>query len=91
MQFIAGRAKRGFIGQVIIGNTDINGTSIASYQKVEIADNVLSGPNVVIMDCNGRRLEGKLAEEESDFPADSCPVKICKGAWIGDRALMLIA
>jgi acetyltransferase-like isoleucine patch superfamily enzyme len=50
---------------------------------------VLFGPNVVIMDCDGHRINRELAETEGDFPEDIRPVEICRGCWVGYGALIL--
>ncbi len=76
-------------GRVVVGASELNGTSIVAYEKVEIGDNVLFGPNVVIMDCDGHRLDRQRAEAEGDFPEEIRPVSIGRGCWVGYGALIL--
>jgi acetyltransferase-like isoleucine patch superfamily enzyme len=76
-------------GKVLVGATNLNGTSIVSYEKVEIGDGVLFGPNVIIMDCDGHLADRRKAEREGDGPGVIKPVKIGNHAWIGYGAIIL--
>ena len=77
------------IGKIIIGSGGLNGTSIISYKSVEIEDNVLLGPNVLIMDCDGHLSNRKIAQFSGDSHGQIKPVKICKYSWIGFGAIIL--
>lgn len=76
------------IGKIITGS-ELNGISIVAYERVEIEENVLFGPNVLIMDCDGHITDRRLAEREGDRPGPIRPVKICHGAWVGFDAMIL--
>jgi acetyltransferase-like isoleucine patch superfamily enzyme len=77
------------IGEIIIGdNVILQGTSIVSYEKVTIANNVLLGPMIVIMDCDGHALTGRGKPGEL-HRLKTASVIIDEGAWIGYGALIL--
>ncbi len=78
------------IGKIILGrNTILSGTSIVSYGCVEIGDDVLFGPNVIIMDNDGHIIDRKKAVLEGDRPGAIRPVKIGRGAWLGYGSMIM--
>ncbi|MGE5557298.1 MAG: acyltransferase [Bacillota bacterium] len=77
------------VGKIVVGSGGLNGTSIVCYEKVEIEDDVLFGPNVMILDCDGHITDRKRTSLEGDNPGVIKPVKICKWAWIGFGATIL--
>ncbi|MBN2440492.1 MAG: acyltransferase [Spirochaetales bacterium] len=76
------------IGKIIIGNNvHLQGTSIVCYDRITIADNVLFGPMVCIMDCNGHS-ETSRGEADEYENLITKPVEIGENAWIGYGALI---
>lgn len=72
------------IGQRVV----LQGAAILAYQLVEIADDVLFGPMVTIMDSSGHALLGRGKPGEIDR-IRSAPVRIEADAWIGTGATIL--
>ncbi|WP_028448512.1 MULTISPECIES: acyltransferase [Chitinibacter] len=76
-------------GQISIGNgVVLQGVAIVAYQRVEIADEVMFGPMVTIMDSSGHPLLGRGQPGEA-MKIRSAPVRIGRGAWIGTGATIL--
>ena len=74
----------GGIGRIIVGSGGLNGTTIISYERVEIHDRVLFGPNVIIMDCDGHLADRHRVERQGhDEPGAIRPVTIGRRAWLG--------
>jgi acetyltransferase-like isoleucine patch superfamily enzyme len=65
----------------------LNGTAIVSYARVTIGRNVVLGPSVTIMDCDGHSLDRELPDTIENM--SSSPVVIEDGAWIGYGATIL--
>lgn len=80
----------GRVGHIEVGeNTNLNGTSIVSYQRVRIGKNVLFGPNVVIMDGDGHPADRRLPDNAENKGKCTAPVTIGDHAWIGLGATIL--
>ncbi|WP_318460209.1 DapH/DapD/GlmU-related protein [Photobacterium leiognathi] len=76
-------------GRIRIGkNCVLQGTSICSYNLVDIGDRVIFGPNVVIMDCSGHAIERRGNSDEWDRLKIS-PVYIGDDAWLGYGVIVL--
>lgn len=75
-------------GTIIIGErSELNGTAIISACRVEIGNDVLFGPEVVIMDTDGHVVD---RSREDDVRAHGrAPVIIGDRAWIGFGALIM--
>ncbi|MGR5307944.1 acyltransferase [Vibrio mediterranei] len=76
-------------GKIVIGKGCVlQGTSICAYDKVSIGNNVIFGPNTVIMDCSGHALTNRGYPDELDnLKAD--PVTIGNDVWIGYGCIVL--
>ncbi|WP_417880670.1 DapH/DapD/GlmU-related protein [Vibrio sp.] len=76
-------------GEIFIGKGCVlQGTSICSYKKVSIGNNVIFGPNVVVMDCSGHALSNRGHSDEFDnLKAE--PVTIGNDVWIGYGCIIL--
>lgn len=75
-------------GKIRIGdNACLQGTAIVSYQSVEIGDNALFGPNVIIMDCDGHTLTNRNAPDEVSKLIVK-PVKVGHNVWVGYGAII---
>lgn len=76
-------------GKIVIGKGCVlQGTSICSYEEVSIGNNVIFGPNVVIMDCSGHALSNRGHPDELDN-LKAQPVKIGNDVWIGYGCIIL--
>ncbi|WP_318440658.1 DapH/DapD/GlmU-related protein [Photobacterium leiognathi] len=77
------------LGRIRIGeNCVLQGTSICSYESVEIGDRVIFGPNVVIMDCSGHSIDKRgYPDELKRISID--PVSIGNDVWIGYGCIIL--
>ncbi|TMO64184.1 acyltransferase [Pseudoalteromonas aurantia] len=77
------------LGKINIGNNcTLQGTSICSYDSVEIGDNVMFGPNVVIMDSSGHALTDRGADNEEQRIKIS-PVTVGDDVWVGYGCIIL--
>lgn len=77
------------IGEIIIGDGNkLPGTTIISYDRISIGNNVMLGPNVIIMDSDGHTIEGR-GEPDELKRLFTAPVEICDGVWIGYGAVIL--
>lgn len=76
-------------GKIVIGKGCVlQGTSICAYEKVSIGNNVIFGPNTVIMDCSGHSLSNRGHPDELDnLKAE--PVTIGSDVWIGYGCIVL--
>lgn len=78
------------IGMITVGdNVTLNGTSIVSYQSVTIGNNVLFGPQVFIMDCDGHPMEQRDDIGDDLERLVIRPVEIMDNAWIGAGSVIL--
>lgn len=84
VQINDGRPGRICIGERVV----LQGVAIVAYELVEIADDVMFGPMVTIMDSSGHPLIDRGAPGEA-MCIRSAPVYIGKGAWIGTGATIL--
>ncbi|ERB67177.1 acyltransferase [Vibrio coralliilyticus OCN008] len=76
-------------GKIEIGNSCVlQGTSICSYQEIKIGNNVIFGPNVVIMDCSGHSLANRGHANELDS-LEAKPVTIGNDVWVGYGCIIL--
>ncbi|MBE3666073.1 acyltransferase [Vibrio navarrensis] len=76
-------------GKIVIGKGCVlQGTSICAYEKVSIGNNVIFGPNTVIMDCSGHALTNRGHPDELD-KLKAEPVKIGNDVWIGYGCIIL--
>ncbi|MCD9504288.1 acyltransferase [Photobacterium phosphoreum] len=76
-------------GRIRIGKKCVlQGTSICSYNLVDIGDRVIFGPNVVIMDCSGHAIERRGNSDEWERLKIS-PVYIGDDAWLGYGVIVL--
>ncbi|MDV5169161.1 acyltransferase [Photobacterium rosenbergii] len=76
-------------GKIIIGKGCVlQGTSICAYDKVSIGNNVIFGPNTVIMDCSGHALSNRGHPDELDN-VNAKPVTIGNDVWIGYGCIVL--
>ncbi|MEC6881877.1 DapH/DapD/GlmU-related protein [Photobacterium piscicola] len=76
-------------GRIRIGkNCVLQGTSICSYNLVDIGDRVILGPNVVIMDCSGHAIEQRGDSDEWERLKISS-VYIGDDAWLGYGVIVL--
>lgn len=76
-------------GRIRIGKKCVlQGTSICSYNLVDIGDRVIFGPNVVIMDCSGHAIERRGDSDEWERLKIS-PVYIGDDAWLGYGVIVL--
>ncbi|EKO3580381.1 acyltransferase [Vibrio metschnikovii] len=76
-------------GKIVIGKGCVlQGTSICAYDKVSIGNNVIFGPNTVIMDCSGHVLANRGHPDELD-KLKSEPVTIGNDVWIGYGCIIL--
>jgi acetyltransferase-like isoleucine patch superfamily enzyme len=75
-------------GKVVVGrHSGLNGTSIVSYVGVTIGDNVLFGPDVIIMDSDGHPADRRLPDILEN--KKMAPVTIGDHAWIGYGAILM--
>lgn len=75
-------------GKIVVGdNSSLNGTSIVSYISVTIGNNVLFGPEVIIMDCDGHPADRRLPDTIENVKFS--PVIIEDNAWIGFGAIIM--
>lgn len=76
-------------GKIVIGKRCVlQGTSICAYDKVSIGNNVIFGPNTVIMDCSGHALKKRGHPDELD-KLNVEPVIIGNNVWIGYGCIIL--
>ncbi|SDR90285.1 transferase hexapeptide (six repeat-containing protein) [Paraoerskovia marina] len=76
-------------GQIRIGDRVVlQGVAVVAYERVEIGDDVMFGPNVTIMDSSGHPLRGRGQAGEAERTTSS-PVTIGDRAWIGAGAMIL--
>lgn len=76
-------------GKIVIGKGCVlQGTSICAYEKVSIGNNVIFGPNTVIMDCSGHSLSNRGHPNELDNLKVE-PVTIGSDVWIGYGCIVL--
>ncbi|GAL12505.1 chloramphenicol acetyltransferase [Vibrio astriarenae] len=76
-------------GKIFIGKDCVlQGTSICAYDKVSIGNNVIFGPNTVIMDCSGHTLSNRGTPDELDN-LKAKPVTIGNDVWIGYGCIIL--
>lgn len=76
-------------GKIVIGNNCVlQGTTICSYNQVSIGDNVIFGPNTVIMDCGGHTLTNRGSSDELDNLIAK-PITIGNDVWIGYGCIIL--
>lgn len=76
-------------GKILIGKRCVlQGTSICAYGKVSIGNNVIFGPNSVVMDCSGHTLVNRgLPNELEQLKVE--PVIIGNDVWIGYGCIVL--
>lgn len=75
-------------GNIVVGQrSPLVGTSIVSYMSVQIGNDVLLGPNVVIMDCDGHSNDRNKSDNFNKIKM--APVVIRSNAWIGYNAIIL--
>ncbi len=75
-------------GRIEVGRgTELNGTSIVSHVGVKIGADVLFGPQVVIMDCDGHPVDRRLPDQVDYLRM--APVEIGDHAWIGYGAVIM--
>lgn len=75
-------------GRIDVGQgTELNGTSIVSHVGVRIGAQVLFGPEVVIMDCDGHAVDRRLTDAPENLKM--APVEIGDHAWIGFGAIIM--
>ena len=75
-------------GRIEVGpGTELNGTSIVSHVGVRIGAEVLFGPQVVIMDCDGHPVDRRLPDRVDYLRM--APVEIGDHAWIGYGAVIM--
>lgn len=80
----------GKVGRIEVGeNTTLSGTSIVSYESVKIGKNVLFGPEVVIIDCDGHPSDRRLPDNAETKAQYVAPVVIKDHAWIGLGAMIM--
>jgi acetyltransferase-like isoleucine patch superfamily enzyme len=80
-----------FNSQINIGdNISFNGTSISCRTtKIDIGDNTIIAPNVIIVDSDFHSLSPNQARENNlDYESDK-PVFIGKNVWIGMNVIVL--
>lgn len=83
------KSAEGKIGKITIGDdVFLPGTTIVSYDKVTIGNNVIISSMVVIMDSSGHTLQERGKWDEIQR-LDVKPVEIKDGAWIGYGAVIL--
>ncbi|WP_117236154.1 acyltransferase [Vibrio maerlii] len=76
-------------GQITIGKGSVlQGTSICAYERFSIGNNVIFGPNTVIMDCSGHTLTNRGQPNELDRLKVQ-PVTIGDDVWIGYGCIVL--
>jgi acetyltransferase-like isoleucine patch superfamily enzyme len=77
------------VGRISVGaGTTLCSTTIVAYDSVKIGRNVLFGPLVTIMDCDGHPIDRR--EPEGDLSKLVMrPIEIKDNAWIGMGALIL--
>lgn len=76
-------------GKITIGKGCVmQGTSICAYESISIGDNVIFGPNVVVMDCSGHALTNRGCPDELDR-LKSAPITIGNDVWIGYGSIIL--
>lgn len=77
------------LGKIKIGNNcTLQGTSMCCYQSITIGNNVMFGPNVVVMDSDGHALTGRgLAGESKRVRIAS--VTIEDDVWLGYGCIIL--
>mgnify|MGYP001627548725 CR=1 FL=1 len=75
-------------GKIIVGEKScLNGTAVVSYKSVTIGNNVLFGPEVIIMDCDGHPADRRLPDIIENKKI--MPVVIEDYAWIGFGAIIM--
>jgi len=76
------------IGSILVGdNVYLASTTIVSYERVRIGDNVVFGPMVTIMDCDGHSLDREKGDTLDGLVIR--PVEIMDNAWIAMGAVIL--
>jgi len=71
----------------VAASSNLSGGAVVSYVGVTVEDDVLFGPNVVMMDCDGSPVDtSRPATPDNLFMA---PVTIGKHAWIGWNAVIM--
>lgn len=76
-------------GKIVIGKGCVlQGISICAYDKVSIGNNVIFGPNTVVMDCSGHALANRGHPDELD-KLKAEPVTIGNNVWIGYGCIVL--
>lgn len=75
-------------GKIVVGSrTCLSGGAIISYLDVRIGDNVLFGPNVVMMDCDGMSADPSKPAGPGNL--HMAPMVIEDDAWIGWNAIIM--
>ena len=76
-------------GKIVIGQGCVlQGTTICAYEKVSIGNNVMFGPNTVVMDCSGHTLTNRGHPDELDSLTAE-PITIGNDVWIGYGCIVL--
>jgi len=70
-------------------NVGISNSTIVCWSRIEIEDNVLIGGSVKIWDTNFHSLDASIRTCENDNDRKTCPIKICKNAFIGGSSIIL--
>lgn len=77
-------------GVLEIGNhVGISQSAITSFDGITIEDNVLIGSNCMICDTDFHSIEYSYRLEKPDTHIRTAPVRICEGAFIGARSIIL--
>lgn len=75
--------------KIIIGDSCIlNGTTIFARTSVEIGENCLFGPGVVIVDNNSHSTSIDPIARRSEEPVEA-PIKIGNNVWVGRSSLIM--
>ena len=70
-------------------NVGISGTTIVAQSSVIIEDNVMLGSGVCVFDADFHSIDYENRIKKPDTTTQTKPVKICMGAFVGARSIIL--
>ena len=77
-------------GEIIIGrNVGISNSAFVSQRQIIVEDDVRIGGNCKIYDTDFHSIRYEYRMKTPDNNIKSCPIRICKGAFIGAHCIIL--